>query len=157
LTDGVPISEEGSLPLIEVEGLKEKPTTADTLLAPPPSEDATSASAIPLVTSAIAQADDPTTNNNSEKTDLELVEKATLAVDGKTDLVVDGKTALELVDTVLDTPAPPYKADPDDEIILFTPGGKLWPIVMLEVILPSAYSKAPSDLATAPKGSNTRP
>jgi hypothetical protein len=59
-------------------------------------------------------------------------------------------------DAAVETPAPPYKAYPDDEIISFTRGAKVWPVVMFEVILPSAYSKAPSDLdqpAAAPKGS----
>jgi hypothetical protein len=46
----------------------------------------------------------------------------------------------------VETSAPPYNAYPDDEIISFMPGGKVWPVVILEVILPSAHSKAPSDL-----------
>jgi hypothetical protein len=69
---------------------------------------------------------------------------------------ISDKTSQVLVDAVMETPAPPYKAYPDDEIISLTPGAKVWPVVMLEVILPSAYSKAPSDLdqpAAAPKGS----
>jgi hypothetical protein len=150
LTERTPVSKEVPLPLVEVKEPEDEPPTADAL--PAPSEDTTSTPAVPPVASANLQADSATTNDAYDKTALELVEKTTL--------VVDGKTALELADMIVEALAPPYQPYPDDVVISFTPGAKLWPVVMLEVILPSAYSKAPSDLdqgVASPKGSKTRP
>jgi hypothetical protein len=111
----------------EVKAPEDEPSTTDAVTVRALPQDAAAAAVVPHFVSGEPKIVDPQTDVQPKNS----ISVKTFQVPG---------------DAALETPAPPYKAYPDDEIISFTPGAKVWPVVMIEVILPSAYSKAPLDL-----------
>jgi hypothetical protein len=127
LTESSEAPGEAPPPLVESKAAEDESSSAEAAPASAPTQNATVASVVPLVESGDPQIANPPTDVQSQND-------------------VSDKTSQLPVDAAVETSAPPYKAYPDDEIISFTPGAKVWPVVIVEVILPSTYSKAPSDL-----------